>query len=42
MITRSRQNERKHSAVDILSLLGLFTVTAMLMCYAVEDRGTWF
>jgi hypothetical protein len=25
-----------------LSLFGLFAVTAMLVCYALEDRTPWF
>ena len=25
-----------------LSLFGLFAVTAMLVCYALEDRSPWF
>ena len=25
-----------------LSLFGLFAVTAMLVCYAFEDRSPWF
>ena len=25
-----------------LTLFGLFAVTAMLVCYALEDRGAWF
>jgi hypothetical protein len=25
-----------------LSLFGLFSVTAMLVCYALEDRTPWF
>jgi hypothetical protein len=25
-----------------LTLFGLFAVTAMLVCYAVEDRSPWF
>jgi hypothetical protein len=31
--------------VDLLNLLGLFgmfSVTAMLVCYALEDRSPWF
>ena len=27
---------------DILTLFGLFAVTAMLIFYALEDRGPWF
>jgi hypothetical protein len=25
-----------------LTLFGLFAVTAMLVCYALEDRSAWF
>jgi hypothetical protein len=25
-----------------LTLLGLFAVTAMVVCYALEDRSPWF
>ena len=25
-----------------LTLFGLFAVTAMLICYALEDRSAWF
>jgi hypothetical protein len=28
--------------VDRLSLFGLFAVTAMLVCYALEERSPWF
>ena len=28
--------------MDGLSLFGLFAVSAMLACYALEDRGPWF
>jgi hypothetical protein len=30
------------SAVDGLTAFGLFAVTAMLVCYALEDRSRWF
>jgi|HubBroStandDraft_6_1064221.scaffolds.fasta_scaffold116702_4 hypothetical protein len=30
------------SPMDALSLFGLFAVTAMLVCYALEDRSRWF
>jgi hypothetical protein len=29
-------------AIDDLSLFGLFAVTAMLVCYALEYRSPWF
>jgi hypothetical protein len=28
--------------VDPLTLFGLFAVTSMLVCYALEDRASWF
>jgi hypothetical protein len=28
--------------VDGLATFGLFAVTAMLVCYALEDRSHWF
>ena len=28
--------------MDVLTLFGLFAVTAMLLCYALEDRSRWF
>jgi hypothetical protein len=28
--------------VSSLTLFGLFAVTAMLVCYAFENRNTWF
>lgn len=28
--------------MDGLSLFGLFAVTAMLVCYALENRSHWF
>jgi hypothetical protein len=28
--------------VDALTAFGLFAVTAMLVCYAMEDRSPWF
>lgn len=28
--------------MDSLSFFGLFAVTAMLACYALEDRSPWF
>jgi hypothetical protein len=32
----------KVSTMDALGLFGLFAVTAMLVCYALEDRSAWF
>jgi hypothetical protein len=28
--------------MDMLTAFGLFAVTAMLVCYALEKRSTWF
>lgn len=28
--------------MEALSAFGLFAVTAMLVCYALEQRSTWF
>ena len=28
--------------MDRLTLFGLFAVTAMLLCYALEDRSAWY
>jgi hypothetical protein len=28
--------------MDVLTGFGLFAVTAMLVCYAFEDRSPWF
>jgi hypothetical protein len=30
------------SSMDVLTLFGLFAVTAMLVFYALEDRSPWF
>jgi hypothetical protein len=29
-------------SMDALTAFGLFAVTAMLVCYALEDRSHWF
>ena len=31
-----------HVGLDALTAFGLFAVTAMLVCYALEDRSSWF
>ena len=28
--------------MDLLTSFGLFAVTAMLVCYALEDRSPWY
>ena len=30
------------ATMDPLTLFGLFAVTSMLVCYALEDRSRWF
>lgn len=30
------------SSLDALSLFGLFAVSGMLVCYALEDRSHWY
>jgi hypothetical protein len=32
----------RRMTMDGLTLFGLFAVTAMLVCYALEDRSQWF
>src|ERR1700687_4151788 len=34
--------EERACPMDALTLFGLFAVTAMLVCYAMEDRSAWF
>jgi hypothetical protein len=38
-VARSRRGSRH---VNMLTLFGLFAVTAMLVTYALESRSTWF
>jgi hypothetical protein len=33
---------RRGNVMDALQLFGLFAVTAMLICYALEDRSHWY
>jgi hypothetical protein len=33
---------REGGVMDRLTLFGLFAVTAMLVCYALENRSPWF
>jgi hypothetical protein len=35
-------NVRLCTTMDRLTVFGLFAVTAMLVCYALEQRSTWF
>jgi hypothetical protein len=39
---RRPPTEAAFNLMDTLTLFGLFAVTAMLICYAVEDRSPWF
>lgn len=32
----------EYAALTYLSMFGLFAVSAMLVCYAFEDRSPWF
>jgi hypothetical protein len=34
--------KRLDRSMDALSLFGLFAVSAMLLCYALEDRSHWY
>ena len=38
----SIQRQAWGDVMDVLSLFGLFAVTAMLVAYALEDRSHWF
>jgi hypothetical protein len=47
MRAKCKKSERKVQesgwmTMDRLTLFGLFAVTAMLVCYALEDRSHWF
>ena len=37
-----RAKQERQVTMDRLTLFGLFAVTAMLVCYALEDRSPWF
>ena len=39
---RQTRYDRRASIMSLLSAFGLFAVTAMLVCYALEERGSWF
>ena len=32
----------RRNAMDRLTIFGLFAVTAMMVCYALEKRSSWF
>ena len=36
------QTTQEGHGMNALSAFGLFAVTAMVLCYAVEDRSPWF
>jgi hypothetical protein len=38
----AKTSSERRLMVDGLSAFGLFAVTAMLVCYALEDRSAWF
>jgi hypothetical protein len=43
MVIQIRANaELENKTMDRLTLFGLFAVTAMLVCYALERRSSWF
>jgi hypothetical protein len=44
MSAKCKKNDKKSGwmTMDRLTLFGLFAVTAMLVCYALEDRSRWF
>lgn len=37
-----RRREGRNGIMDSLTIFGLFAVTMMLVCYALEDRSLWF
>ncbi len=37
-----RKVRTQGTAMDVLQLSGLFAVTAMLLCYALEDQSHWY
>jgi hypothetical protein len=39
---RAKRKKSGWMTMDRLTLFGLFAVTAMLVCYALEDRSRWF
>jgi hypothetical protein len=39
---RAKRKKSRWMTMDRLTLFGLFAVTAMLVCYALEDRSRWF
>jgi hypothetical protein len=40
--TKEQFLARDKTNMDLLTLYGLFAVTAMLVCYALEDRSPWW
>ena len=41
-VERAAFAQIERHTMDVLSLFGLFAVSAMLVCYALEDRSRWF
>jgi hypothetical protein len=37
-----KKSKGKETEMDTLTAFGLLSVTAMLVCYALEDRSAWF
>jgi hypothetical protein len=42
LVFGQRQTSNHEVTMDSLSLFGLFAVTAMMLCYALEERSRWF
>ena len=42
MLLSALTQRGKLFSVDLLSVFGLVAVTAMLICYALEDKSHWF
>jgi hypothetical protein len=37
-----KQDQTRNCTMDLLTIFGLFAVTAMLVFYALEDRNSWY
>ena len=42
LVRRASHRAVLHSVMNALTAFGLFAVTAMLICYALEKRSPWF
>jgi len=42
LVRRASHRAVLHSLMNALTAFGLFAVTAMLICYALEKRSPWF